>query len=125
MRVAYLIFSRRARERVHSRKTPLSSRHSPIAETKHRSALSLSAVSRSERRYRLCISSVKVLNRSAAVAYGVALSSTTCIGSSIFIFILSFQYTRANLPEGVPALTLHAALESKRSAHIAQACAAY
>src|SRR5580704_1275643 len=84
IRIAYLRTARRAHERAHSMKTTLPSTHSPIAQTKHCSALSLSAVSRSESRFRRCISSVRVLKKSATVAYDVVLSLTKCIGCSIF-----------------------------------------
>src|SRR5271170_7048182 len=82
--IAYLRTARRAHERAHSRKTTFPSTHSPIAQTRHCSALLLSAVSRKESRFRRCNSSVRVLRKSATVAYDVALWSTRCIGCSIF-----------------------------------------
>src|SRR5277367_2705551 len=81
--IAYLRTARRAHEGAHSMRTTFPSTHSPIAQTRHCSALLLSAVSRKESRFRRCISSVRVLKKSATVAY-VALWSTMCIGCSIF-----------------------------------------
>ena len=65
------------------------STHSSIAQTRHCSALFLSAVSRRESRFRRCNSSVRVLKKSSTVAYDVALWSTMCIGSSIFTSFVS------------------------------------
>jgi hypothetical protein len=57
--------------------------------TKHCSALSRSAVSRNDNRYRLRISSVRIFQQSVPVAYVAALSSKICTGSSIFHLFLS------------------------------------
>src|ERR1700691_1093266 len=81
--IAHLTTARRVDERAQSMKAPTPSTHSPIAETRHCSALSWSAVSRNESRYRLCISSSKVLKKSVTIGSLVALSSTTRIGCSI------------------------------------------
>src|SRR5271163_180778 len=82
--MAHLTTARRVEERAQSMKAPLPSPHSPIAETRHCSALSWSAVSRNDSRYRLCISSLKLLKKSVTVGYGVGLSSMKSIERSIF-----------------------------------------
>ncbi len=81
--IAHLRTARRLHECAQSAKTPIHSPHSPIAQTRHCSALSWSAVRRNACRYRLRISSLNVAKKSVTVAYRVARSSINCIGYSI------------------------------------------
>src|ERR1700722_15827382 len=82
----------RVHERAQSTGPPIASAHSPTAETRHCYALSWFAVSRNESRYRLYISSLKVLKKSVIVGYGVALSLAKCTVAAAYFASLVSSY---------------------------------
>src|ERR1700728_915240 len=101
-RMALWIITRRAQERAHSLKTEVHLAESSKLWRKHFSALSPSAVSPSESRYRLLISAAKIRQKSALVAYG---GKAFVMG---FEFRMCESITSPNWPEYSRELSRHA-----------------
>src|SRR5215470_7058982 len=72
--IAFRTMARRAQERAHSLNTRLESTQSSNPETKHLSAICLSAVSKNESRYKPLMSSAKIRQKSPAIAYAGVVS---------------------------------------------------